>query len=137
MSALPANSVYLIDSDVAIDIWRNFAPAIHWFRGLPRIARVLLPGYSAMEIAAGCRNRQELQRALVFLTRLDLVWLSESGSPGAFRLFASHHLAHGIGVTDALIAETALERNLALHTFNLKHYRQIDGLNIIQPYERT
>ena len=50
--------------------------------------------------------------------------------------FSSHHLSHGLGILDALIAETAVGCEAQLATFNKKHYRVVDALQMIQPYPR-
>jgi predicted nucleic acid-binding protein len=39
-------------------------------------------------------------------------------------------LSHGLQVTDALIAATALEHRLALLSGNIKHFALIGGLQI-------
>lgn len=51
-------------------------------------------------------------------------------------MFRQVHLANAIGILDMLIAHTAIDMNLPLHTFNLKHYAAVPGLQTIQPYAR-
>jgi predicted nucleic acid-binding protein len=38
---------------------------------------------------------------------------------------------------DALIAFTAMEGAIPLHTFNIKHYHAIPGLTTVQPYAKN
>jgi predicted nucleic acid-binding protein len=45
-------------------------------------------------------------------------------------------LSHGLGGFDVLMAATALEHNLPLYTFNMRHFRAIAGLNVLEPYVR-
>jgi predicted nucleic acid-binding protein len=45
-------------------------------------------------------------------------------------------LSDNIGLLDALIAETAIGIEAKLATFNVKHYRVINGLQSLQPYTR-
>jgi predicted nucleic acid-binding protein len=40
--------MYLLDTDVLIDIQRGHQPAIDWFVGLPKVPTV--PGFVAMEL---------------------------------------------------------------------------------------
>lgn len=54
----------------------------------------------------------------------------------AVAVYKNLHLVQGIGANDALIAQTAVELGLPLHTFNLKHYRSVPALVTIQPYTR-
>jgi predicted nucleic acid-binding protein len=57
----------LLDSDVMIDILRNYPPAMEWFDALDENEEIALPGYVLMELIQGCRNKAEqdrLQRAV-------------------------------------------------------------------------
>ncbi|MGL4649831.1 MAG: VapC toxin family PIN domain ribonuclease, partial [Caldilineaceae bacterium] len=61
---------------------------------------------------------------------------TRESSGNAFSLLGRQRLGSGTGIIDAFIAQTALDLNLPLHTFNVKHFRDIPGLTILQPYER-
>ena len=56
-----------LDSDVMIDLLRQYPPATNWFAALDEDEEILLSGYVVMELVQGCRNKMEqerLQRAL-------------------------------------------------------------------------
>jgi len=55
----------LLDTDVAIDVLRNHAPARTWLQGLGA-APVGLPGFVVMELLQGCQNKAEQQRVEQF-----------------------------------------------------------------------
>jgi len=38
-----------------------------------------------------------------------------------------------IGFYDVIVAATALERGSAIATFNVRHFSQVKGLNVIEP----
>ena len=84
----------------------------------------------------GCRDKTEQQRVQTVLLHYPLYWPSQSDCSRAYGDFAQFHLSDGIGILDALIAETAVGHNLSLATFNEKHYRVIPALSLIQPYQR-
>ena len=42
--------------------------------------------------------------------------------------------AHGVGLNDALIAATAVNRNACLYTLNVKHYPSLRKNQVVQPY---
>lgn len=127
----------LMDSDVAIDIVRNMPPAVDWFGSVDDDEPVAVSGFTAMELVAGSTNLGEQRTINRWLERLGIAWLTEAGCDHALALFADYHLSHGIGIYDALIAQTAIEMSVPLYTFNVKHYRFVPGLALVQPYERS
>jgi hypothetical protein len=52
----------LLDSDVMIDLLRQYPPATRWFDALDDEEELLLPGYVVMELIQGCRNKVEQER---------------------------------------------------------------------------
>jgi len=52
----------LLDSDVMIDLLRQYPPATRWFNALDDEEELLLPGYVVMELIQGCRNKVEQER---------------------------------------------------------------------------
>jgi predicted nucleic acid-binding protein len=95
-----------------------------------------IPGLVAMELVQGCRDRQEQQHVESLLRPFVLYWPSQADCTRALDDFTAHHLGHGIGMLDALIAETAVGLDVELATFNEKHYSIIDTLKTAQPYQR-
>jgi predicted nucleic acid-binding protein len=126
----------LLDTDVMIDIMRNYAPAIGWLRELGA-DELALPGLTAMELLQGCRDKAEQQRVEAVLRRYLLYWPEPAGCAHAYTYFARFHLGDGLTILDALIAATAVGHNLPLASFNEKHYRAIPGLRLIRPYDRA
>ena len=108
----------LVDTDVLIDFLRGYPEAVIWFESLGDTP-ILLCGLSALELLDGCRNRQEADRLLQLLTPYRIVW---PGSRDSDRV---------------LIGETAVGLGLPLHTFNVRHFRAIPGLQVAQPYPRS
>ena len=126
----------LLDTDVMIDVLRGHDPALAWLEGL-RGEVIVLPGFVAMELVQGCRNRQEQRVLLEELRAFRVVWPGPGACDRALDLFVDHHLSHGIGLLDALIGQLAVELHTPLYTFNEKHYRAIPGLKLVKPYERA
>ncbi len=50
----------LLDTDVLVDVLRAHAPALAWLNQLDESV-VGLPGFVALELIQGCRNRREQQ----------------------------------------------------------------------------
>jgi predicted nucleic acid-binding protein len=126
----------LLDTDVMIDIMRNYASAISWLHEL-KDAPLALPGLVAMELLQGCRDKNEQQRVEMILRHYPLYWPQSDDCVRAYADFARFRLSDGLTILDALIAATAIGHNLPLASFNEKHYRVIPGLRLIQPYHRN
>jgi hypothetical protein len=126
--------VILLDTDVLIDVQRGHPPALTWFSGLA--APPSVPGLVVMELIQDARNNQEVRRALRLVSPLSVVWPAEAHCARALSDFSALHLSHSLGLLDSLIAATAIGHGATLCTFNVKHYRAINGLRMLQPYDR-
>jgi predicted nucleic acid-binding protein len=126
--------MYLLDTDILIDIQRGHAPAIEWFSSLAELPSV--PGFVVMELVQNSQNVQRVRQALQLVAPLPVVWTTEADCARALSDFTAYHLSDSLGLLDALIAACAVGRGLTLCTFNVKHYRVIPNLLTAQPYAR-
>jgi predicted nucleic acid-binding protein len=126
----------LLDSDVMIDLLRQYPPAMKWFDTLDNKEEIILSGYVVMELIQGCRSKAEQASVQRELAACGTVWLSPVGCDEALEVFVEYHLSHGAGLLDVLIGQTAVALEVPLYTFNQRHYRFIPGLQTVQPYER-
>lgn len=125
----------LLDTDVMIDVLRDYDPALSWLRSLGA-EPVGLPGIVAMELLQGCRDGREQRRVQNVTRPYALHWPTLADCTRAYDSFAKYRLSHNIGLLDSLIVETAAGLRVPLATFNDKHYRVIGGLQLLQPYAR-
>ncbi|MEG4273386.1 MULTISPECIES: PIN domain-containing protein [unclassified Microcoleus] len=126
--------MYLLDTDVLIDIQRGHAPAIAWFCSLSNVPSV--PGFVVMELIQDSQNMQQVRKALQLVAPLPIIWATEADCACALSNFTTYHLSNSLGLLDALIAACAVGRGLTLCTFNVKHYRVVPNLLTAQPYAR-
>jgi len=124
----------LLDTDVLVDVVRQHSAAVLWTAGISPAPTV--PGYAAMELLNGARDSEERRKLEQFLSGFRIVWPSEAALASMLWQFTGYRLAGGVGMIDALIASTALDRDEALATFNAKHYQMAPGLKILRPYDR-
>jgi hypothetical protein len=119
----------LIDSDVLIWLTRGHSRAN---TRLQQINPWRISTITYLELAQGCRNKDELQRAKrgLAVQQTQILPLTSAISERAMALIDVHALADGLRLADALIAATALEHNLTLLTGNTKHFSPIEQLNI-------
>jgi len=126
--------MYLLDTDVLIDIQRGHEPAIAWFSSLTDVPSV--PGFVVMELVQDSRNTQQVRKALQLVAPLPVIWATEADCARALSDFTTYHLSNSLGLLDALIAACAVGRSLTLCIFNVKHYRVVPNLIMAQPYTR-
>ena len=126
--------MYVLDTDVLIDVQRGHAPAVAWYTALNELPSV--PGFVIMELVQGARHADEVRRVLKLVAPLPVVWPSEADCTRALSDFTAYHLSHNLGLLDAIIAACAIGLAATLCTFNTKHYQVIPGLKVAQPYRR-
>lgn len=126
----------ILDSDILIDLFRKYPPAVAWLTSLGDEGLVI-PGFVVMELIQGCRNRAEQAKLETVLTAFETVWPSPQTCDEAVAIFAQYYLSHNLGLLDALIGQTAVALNLQLHTFNRKHYAVIPNLVVVEPYKKS
>lgn len=126
--------MYLLDTDVLIDIQRGHPPAIAWFSSLSDLPSV--PGFVVMELIQSAKNSQQVHASMKLIAPFRVVWPSEADCNQALSDFMAYHLSHGLGLIDSLIAACAIGMSAELCTFNIKHYKSVPGLAFTQPYTR-
>jgi len=128
--------VILVDTDVLVDVLRGYPPATEWLESLKN-EEITLSGFVAAELVQGCADREDQRRVNQFLSGYRIIWPQPETCDRALALFSEKHVGHGLGILDALIAQTAVDMDLPLCTFNTKHYSCVQALRTLQPYTRT
>ena len=119
----------LIDSDVLIWLTRGHIGAA---ARLQAISPWRISAITYMELAQGCRNKQELAKLKkgLALNHTEILPITTAISNRAIKLVELYALSHGMQLADALIAATALEHSLSILTANTKHFSAVKGLAI-------
>ncbi|WP_242049292.1 VapC toxin family PIN domain ribonuclease [Aulosira sp. FACHB-615] len=91
--------MYLLDTDILIDIQRGHTPAITWFANLAELPSV--PGFVVMELIQDAQNKQKLRNTLKLVAPLPIVWPTEADLNRALLDFATYHLSDSLGLLDA------------------------------------
>ena len=125
----------LLDTDIMVDILRDYTPAVQWMQSLGDEA-IALPGFVVMELIQGCQTKIELTNIRKRLAPFQVYWPETDACNQAVELFAQYHLSHQMGIIDVLIGQLAVSTNGSLYTFNKKHYAPIPGLKTVQPYRK-
>ncbi|HBL26548.1 MAG TPA: VapC toxin family PIN domain ribonuclease [Acidobacteria bacterium] len=126
--------MYLLDTDILIDVQRGYSPAVRWFSSLPVAPSV--PVLVIMELIQDAQDARQVHQVMKLVAPLPVVSLTETDCLQALSNFSAYHLSHGLGLLDSLIAACAVGRSAVLCTFNKKHYRMVPDLETAQPYVR-
>ena len=124
----------LLDADILIDVQRNHPPALTWFHALTE--RPGVPGLVLMELVQDAKSAGQVRIVENLVHGLPLHWPTESDCQRALADFRVLNLSQNLGLIDSLIAAATIGLGATLCTFNVKHYRNITGLALEQPYER-
>lgn len=125
----------LLDTTVLIDISRGDTNAANFVDASTDAESPLYVSViSAMELIAGCRDKTEVQRARKLIADFNLIQVVPSDSAKAYELMLTYSKSHGLAIPDALIAATALTRDLELATDNQRHFNMIPNLKVEIPY---
>lgn len=89
---------------------------------------------SAMELIAGCRDKDEVEKAQKLIADFTLLHLSPAESIKAYELMVNYSKSHGMAIPDALIAATAIVHDLELASDNERHFSMIPDLIVNRPY---
>jgi hypothetical protein len=115
----------LVDSDVLIEFLRGREDAVRFLR--TESARVVLSVVVIAELYAGVRSgeRDTFER---FINAYQTAPVTKAIAQRGGLLKNSYGPSHGVGLADALLAATAMERGCRLATLNTKHYPMLPGL---------
>ena len=130
----PASPLRMLDADVLVDIQRSHPNAVAWYASLSEYPAV--SGLVVMELIQDAPSKREVEQALRLVKPLPVAWPTESDFQRALADFRVLNLSQNLGLIDSLIAAATIGLGATLCTFNVKHYRNITGLTLEQPYER-
>ena len=125
----------LVDTDVWIDFLRGTPQAVAFVSKLPN--DVAISSISVAELYAGVRDGAETQALSNLLDTLEVIDLNRDIAQAGGLIRREHVKAHGVGLNDALIAATAVNRKACLYTLNMNHYPSLRKTQVVQPYRKT
>ena len=111
---------YLLDSGLVIRHLRGDPVAVQLLRELGRRARLGVSVVTHLEVHAGMHPHEEYQTRRL-LSRFSAYMVDRSVAERAGEILRRYP-DRGIGVSDAIIAATAMQNGLTLVTLNSRHF---------------
>lgn len=117
----------LCDTNILIEFYKNNEQIISELRqiGADNLA---VSAVSVAELYFGALDKPELNQLKKHLSSMQQLPLNTAVSQIFLNLMETYSLSHKLSIPDALIAATAIERDLPLFTLNIKDFRFIDTL---------
>jgi predicted nucleic acid-binding protein len=122
----------IIDTDILVDFIRADQKASSFLKTLEQSSILAISSITRMELIVGCRNKAELKDLNKFLSRFDILPITEAISDQTIDLLEQYNLSHGLLIPEALIASTALVNTEEFVTKNQRDFRFIGGLRLLK-----
>ncbi len=120
---------YLVDTNILIAILKGNAKLKLFVENLA----CALDTTVYVELIQGAKNKLEVQKIEIYLTQFELIHFDKKISQKVIELIRAYSKSHSLMFGDAVIAATCLENDLTLITYNVKDFRFIKNLKILQP----
>jgi len=121
---------YLLDTDVMIDVSRGNEDAASYVDAL---GDAVISIITAQELIVGARDKRDLAAIDSLISTYPIEHLDDAIGMIAYDLLKRYAKSDGLRTFDALIAATAMARQLMLVTRNRRHFAMIEGLQIEVP----
>lgn len=121
----------LCDTNILIEFYKGNSAIVHELQKIG-LSNLSISTITAGELFFGSRDKRELGQIKKNLALLDQIALDADISERFLTLLEEYALSHRLSVPDALIAATALSRNMPLYTLNLKDFQFISDLQMYQ-----
>jgi len=120
----------LIDTNIFIDYFHGYKPAVDYLEGLQDNA--VLSVLVVTEMLAGVRNKREAALIENIKDVFEKLGVNLEVAELAGQYLAGYGRSHGTGFTDALLAATASVHGCTLVTRNRRHFPMLT--DIVVPY---
>ena len=124
----------MLDTNIVIEYLRQNSNTIVFIEKYGKSNLALSPIVS-MEIYQGVLNKQDLDRTRKKLNGFATLPLDQEIVQLALQLQQRYILSHKMGISDTLIAATALVFGLEIKTYNLKDFQFIPTLEVSNKFD--
>ena len=121
----------ICDTNILIEVFKGNESLIDF---LERIGNenLAVSDVTRGELYFGARNNRELKLIIKELKNFSILPINSEISNIAISLMEKHTLSHNLALPDALIAATAISNKLKLFTLNLKDFKYLESINLVE-----
>jgi predicted nucleic acid-binding protein len=128
-----AKATAIIDTNIFIDLLRDYPPAIEWMR-INSTLELAIPSLVRMELVLGARDKADQKRVIELINPFQITFPIESDAQWAMQQFEQFHLSHQVEIIDCFIAAMSARLQLPVYTRNAKDLSIFPGVMVHAPY---
>nr|WP_197972074.1 type II toxin-antitoxin system VapC family toxin [Nitrosophilus labii] len=119
-----------MDTNILIEVLKNNRKIVEFLNGLED--EVIISSITQMELFYGAFNKMEIKKLEKFFLNFEIVYIDEEISKIATNLVKKYSKSHNLNIPDSLIAATAIKKNCYLCTLNLKDFKYLDKIKLLE-----
>ncbi|MEM8894146.1 MAG: type II toxin-antitoxin system VapC family toxin [Bacteroidota bacterium] len=121
----------LCDTNIIIEFYKGNIQVVEYLRVIGQ-EKIAISSITAAELLYGALNKVELRQISKDLQLLAVIHVDKEISKKSLELMEKYVLSHKLKLPDALIAASALVYDMTLYTLNLKDFRFIKEVKLVQ-----
>lgn len=122
----------ILDTNILIEILKGNSKIVNFLHEID--LNYSISSITAMELYYGARDKKELSALKKFIDLFEVMDIEIEISQIAASLVEKYAKSHTLDIPDALIAATAISKNIPLFTLNIKDFKFIKNL-LLSNYE--
>jgi len=122
--------IILLDTNILIEIFKGNSSIVSYLSKIDKTFAI--SSITQMELFYGAFNKKEIKTLDNFMKNFHIYHLTPSISSTAVDLIKIYAKSHNLTLPDALIAATAIVKNVPLFTPNLKDFKYISQIKLLK-----
>jgi len=122
-------AIVFVDTNIVIEYLKGNENVIE---KLYRYDTVYINDIVIMELYQGARDKRELNFIKKSILRFEVLNLNQDIISLSKEILERYTLSHNTKIMDALIASTVIMYNIDLYTLNIKDFRYLNQVNMIE-----
>ncbi len=122
---------FLIDTNILVNYLRKDKEALLFLESCIENYNLATSFVCIYELLKGVRSKRHRDAVSEIEDKImEVDYGSTNVNKNSLELFSENYLIKGLGLEDAIVAATCIEKNYVLITENLKDFKFIDGLEV-------
>ncbi len=121
----------LLDTNIIIELLKGNAETLQRITEFKN-SKLAISAVTLMELYFGAFNKRELLRIKKAINHISVIQINQDISSFAVGLMESFSKSHNLSIPDALIAATSIKNKNPLLTYNIKDFKFIESLELVE-----